>query len=62
MSEVNISPNNMQTIVWNTYFNYCVSSVEKFRLGTSKCHDCNVYTFHQPIIEIIAYFDRVMLA
>ena len=30
-------------------FDCCVSSVKKYRLGTSKCHDHNFLTFHQPI-------------
>ena len=30
-------------------FDFCVSSVKKYRLGTSKCHDHDIFTLHQPI-------------
>ena len=30
-------------------FDCCVSSVKKYRLGTSKCHDHDILTLHQPI-------------
>ena len=27
----------------------CVSSVKKYPLGTSRCHDHDIFTLHQPI-------------
>ena len=37
-------------------FDCCVSSVKKYRLGTSKCHDHNIFTLHQPIR--LQHFER----
>ena len=37
---------NKKTIV---IFDCCVSSVKKYRRGTSKCNDAFVLTLHQPI-------------
>ena len=37
-------------------FDCCVSSVKKYRLGTSKCHDHDILTLHQPIR--LQHFER----
>ena len=37
-------------------FGCCVSSVEKYRLGTSKCHDHKIFTLQQPIK--LQHFER----
>ena len=37
-------------------FNCCVSSVKKYRLGISKCHDHDIFTLHQPIR--LQHFER----
>ena len=37
-------------------FDCCVSSVKKYGLGTSKCHDHNILTLHQPIR--LKYFEQ----
>ena len=38
------------------YVDCCVSSVKKYRLGTSKCHDHDIFTLHQPIR--LQHFER----
>ena len=37
-------------------FDCCVPSVKKYRLGTSKCHDHNIFTLHEPIR--LQHFER----
>ena len=37
-------------------FDCCISSVKKYRLGTSKCHDHDILTLHQPIR--LQHFER----
>ena len=37
-------------------FDCCISSVKKYRLGTSKCHDHDIFTLHQPIR--LQHFER----
>ena len=37
-------------------FDCCVSSVKKYRLGTSKCHDHDILTLQQPIK--LQHFER----
>ena len=37
-------------------FDCCVSSVNKYRLGTSKCHDHDILTLYQPIR--LQHFER----
>ena len=37
-------------------FDCCVPNVKKYRLGTSKCHDHNILTLHQPIR--LQHFER----
>ena len=34
----------------------CISSVKKYRLGTSKCHDHDILTLHQSIR--LQHFER----
>ena len=37
-------------------FDYCLPSVKKYRLGTLKCHDHDIFTLHQPIR--LQHFER----
>ena len=37
-------------------FDCCVSSFKKYRLGTSRCHDHNIFTLHQSIK--LEHFER----
>ena len=37
-------------------FDCCVSSVKKYRLCTSKCHDLDIFTLQQPIR--LQHFER----
>ena len=37
-------------------FDCCVSSVKKYRLGTWKCHDHDIFTLQQPIR--LQHFER----
>ena len=57
VSRLAVSKNNMQTIVITLrLFDCCVPSVKKYRLGTSKCHDHDIFTLQQPIR--LQHFER----
>ena len=50
VSGLAVPRNNTQTIVFVLLlFDCCASSAKKYCLGTSKCHDCDLLTLHQPI-------------
>ena len=56
VSGLAVSRNNTQPLLALHLFDCCLLSVKKYRLGTSKCHDHDIFTIQQPIR--LQHFER----